>query len=203
MNKHTCTFPGCGKPALAKSLCNGHYQQKWKGQELRPLRPKLTLEERFWQKVRKTESCWEWTAATNGKGYGHIGVDGRVRRAHRVSWEMANGPIPEGMHIDHRCSNPACVNPSHLRPTTRSQNQQHRIGATRSSTSGVRGVYWVEDMNAWRAQATLNGRTYHAGYHPSIEAADKAARALRAQLHSHDDHEQWLANQAERIGEAE
>lgn len=194
----TCTFDGCDKPSRAKGLCGSHYKQQRKGQELRPLQPSsrgLTLEQRFWQKVRKTESCWVWTAPTNGDGYGRIRAGGRDRRAHRVSWEMTNGSIPEGMDLDHRCGNRACVNPDHLRVTTRSQNMQHRAVNQRNNTSGVRGVYWNKDKNAWRAQATLHGRKYHGGLHPTLEAADKAARALRAQLHTHDDHEQWLKKQ--------
>lgn len=189
-----CSFEGCDKAALAKGLCQGHYQQQWKGQELRPLRSQITLEARFWQKVTRTPSCWVWTAATNSKGYGQIGVDGRVRRAHRVAWEMANGPIPDGMVLDHRCANPACVNPDHLRVVTNAQNLQHRIGANKNSASGIRGVYWIKDMNAWRAEARLNGRTYYAGYHSTLEAADAAARALRAQLFTHDDHHAWPHN---------
>lgn len=193
----TCTFPGCDKPHYGRGLCQGHCFQQRRGQELRPLRPKLTLEQRFWAKVRKTDDCWEWTASTNGNGYGKIKADGQTRRAHRVSWELTNGPIPEGMDLDHRCGNRACVNPAHLRVTTRSQNIQHRTVNQRNNTSGVRGVTWNKRENAWQARAKLNGRYYWGGYHPTLEAADRAARALRAELHTHDDHEKWLKNQKE------
>lgn len=194
-----CSFEGCGKPRRTKGLCTGHYKQKRGGKELRPLRPKLTLAQRFWQKVRKTESCWAWTAGTDSDGYGRVWVDGCMRLAHRVAWEMTNGPIPEGMFLDHRCSNPACVNPTHLRVVTNAQNGQHRTGAARNSNSGIRGVYWRKDKNAWQAYAKLNGRDYFGGYHSTIEAADKAARALRARLHTHDDHEKWLNYQKEAV----
>lgn len=189
-----CSFEGCDNPALAKGLCNGHYQQNRKGNALRPLRPKLTLEQRFWQKVRKTESCWEWIGSGNGKGYGRIWVDGRLRYAHRVAWELTNRPVPQDMDLDHRCGNRACVNPAHLRVTTRSQNNQHRTISQCNNTSGVRGVSWAKHANAWRARAMLNGRLYHGGYYPTLEAADKAAQALRAQLFTHDDHASWLNN---------
>lgn len=196
----TCTFPGCGKPIRAKSLCPGHWEQQHKGQEMRPLQPSpqgLTLEQRFWAKVDKTDECWVWTAFTGSHGYGQIKVDGRYRRAHRVSWEFAHGPIPDGLFLDHRCANKRCVNPAHLRIVTHAQNMQHRTGATRNNTSGIRGVTWRKDKNAWRARAALNGRDYFGGYHSTIEAADKAARALRKELHTHDDHEKWLQNQKE------
>ena len=192
-----CSFPGCGKPHYGKGLCQGHWTQQRRGQELRPLRPKLTLEQRFWSKIRKTPDCWVWTAVTDSNGYGLIRVDGRMRSTHRVAWELTNEPIPDGMFLDHRCGNPLCVNPAHLRVTTRSQNGQHRTVTNKNNASGIRGVCWDKRANAWRAYATLNGRRYHGGYHPTIEAADAAARALRARLHTHDDYSEWLQNQKE------
>jgi hypothetical protein len=71
--------------------------------------------ERFWSRVRKSGGRWEWTACINQDGYGMVRVFGRASKgAHRVSWEMANGPIPHGGHILHRCDNRRCVRPDHL-----------------------------------------------------------------------------------------
>lgn len=74
------------------------------------------LEERFWEKVEKTSSCWIWTASKDGCGYGLIGMGpGRkVGKANRVSWELHNGPIPKGKCVLHHCDTPQCVNPDHL-----------------------------------------------------------------------------------------
>ena len=75
----------------------------------------MTLEERFWSKVRKADgdACWAWTGAKRSD-YGAIKIAGDSVLAHRVAWELTNGPIPEGQHVLHRCDNPPCVNPSHL-----------------------------------------------------------------------------------------
>jgi len=81
-----------------------------------------TVEERFWEKVRKSDGCWEWIAYTNPDGYGHFRVDGRIVRAHRWAYEHLVGPIPSGLDLDHRCRVRHCVNPAHLEPVTRKEN---------------------------------------------------------------------------------
>lgn len=89
---------------------------------------RVPLADRFWAKVSKTDTCWLWTAAKTGQGYGHIKVDGRMRPAHRVSYELAIGPIPEGMDLDHLCRTPLCVRPDHLEPVTRRTNVLRGVG---------------------------------------------------------------------------
>lgn len=88
----------------------------------------IPLEHRFWDKVdRGAEAeCWPWTGAIDEEtGYGRIGrgrrTDG-VGSAHRVSWEINVGPIPEGMTVDHTCLIRHCVNPSHLQIVTHAVN---------------------------------------------------------------------------------
>jgi hypothetical protein len=95
----------------------------------------IPLEKRFWSKVKKTKSCWLWTASTNIQGYGKIGIGYRGQgfvAAHRLSWEIHNGPIPKGMCVLHKCDNPLCVNPSHLWLGTNTDNLKDMAKKRRS-----------------------------------------------------------------------
>ena len=91
----------------------------------------------FWQRVQKSDGCWEWMGTKRPFGYGYMTrsvlprSDGRPRNkhfaAHRVSWELHHGPIPEGLQVCHHCDNPGCVRPDHLFLGTARDNVHDKI----------------------------------------------------------------------------
>lgn len=140
-----CKVEDCDEPAKGGlGWCKRHYQRYYlTGDALTPdkhTRRGASLRERIEARVIKTDHCWFWTAAVNRNGYGLIGVtvDGhrKTRLAHRVSYEAFIGPIPDGMVLDHRCRNRACVRPDHLDPVTQEVNVRRGASTERRTHCG-------------------------------------------------------------------
>lgn len=91
------------------------------------------LEERFWTKVTKSEDCWEWVGYVDKQsGYGKIAMrPDPPTGAHRVSWLLHNGPIPEDMWVLHSCDNRKCVRPDHLFLGTPEDNAKDMVSKDR------------------------------------------------------------------------
>lgn len=92
-----------------------------------------SFEERFWSKVTRSDRCWEWQGPRDHDGYGFIKVMRCSRRAHRCSWELCVGPIPNNLFVLHRCDNPPCVNPAHLFLGTARDNALDMVGKGRAA----------------------------------------------------------------------
>ena len=102
-----------------------------------------TLPEFFWKRVKKTQICWIWTGRFDGVGYGiiQLGRGEKRKGAHRASWELHYGKIPDGLMICHHCDNPSCVRPDHLFLGTQKDNLQDasRKGRMKSAGKGWLG----------------------------------------------------------------
>jgi len=101
-----------------------------------------SIEDRFFEKIipEPTSGCWLWDGACTTKhGYGHISGGPGARRilAHRLSFEMVNGKIAEGLVIDHLCRNPYCVNPDHLEAVTIATNNARGISSERRKSQAL------------------------------------------------------------------
>jgi hypothetical protein len=92
------------------------------------IRKQRPLSERLWEKVAKgnSDDCWTWLGSFDSRGYGQFWHDKTVRRAHRVAFELEKGEIPNGLCVLHKCDNPLCCNPEHMRLGSQRDNMQDR-----------------------------------------------------------------------------
>jgi len=116
---------GCKEPvpkAKDRKFCTDECRVKHRVVKVKKPRP--TIADRFWAKVQKSDGCWLWTGRRQGPSgstafpdvgdYGTLKINGSWVRAHRISWEIHHGPIPDGTFVCHTCDTPPCVRPEHL-----------------------------------------------------------------------------------------
>lgn len=119
------------------------------------------IEVAFWQRVTKSDGCWEWSGARLPSGYGVISTRARSggnTLAHRISWELHNGQIPNGLLVCHTCDNPPCVNPDHLFLGTGADNSQDMSAKGRTAKAVTKLT--PEKVQAIRNRHA-NGETVH------------------------------------------
>lgn len=136
------------------------------------------IETKFWDRVVKTNACWGWIGAVGSFGYGQLYLGhGKLRRAHRVSWEIHYGPIPRGKHVCHHCDNPPCPRPDHLFIGTHADNMADKAMKGRNVNTPQLG----EDH--WKATITeadvIAMRLLKTGGMPTSEIANHFKMSYR------------------------
>lgn len=124
----TCSAPDCNRLIKARGFCSYHYRRFRASGDLIVMHPWSSprpAAERFWDRVEITETCWLWRGGINDAGYGRFEGNGR---AHRFSFNLLRGPIPQGATLDHLCRVRSCVNPDHLEPVTNTENVMRGTG---------------------------------------------------------------------------
>lgn len=131
-NKSGCRVPGCEYPFYGEGFCRKHFTRLRRGKNpFDKSRQETSLSERIENNIARVpeSGCWLWLATINNKGYGRI--DGKY--AHRVSFELKNGKIPNGLFVLHSCDVSCCVNPNHLRLGSQKDNTQDAVKRGRTA----------------------------------------------------------------------
>lgn len=168
---NVCCIKGCDRKVIALGLCTLHYRRnrkygspvatQWHSGTARH----VSIEERFMQRVKKTDGCWIWIAGKDSDGYSSFRatINGVLhKRGHRASYAMFKGEIGDGMQVLHSCDNPGCVNPDHLFLGTIDDNMKDKIAKGRARVpKGEESVHAV--LSEKQAQAILlDARPYTA-----------------------------------------
>lgn len=121
---------------------------------------KKPIVERFWLKVAVAEptECWLWTALCDPRGYGRIKNHGRMILAHRVSYEIHYGPIPDGLLVCHDCDNPPCVNPTHFFLGTMTDNMNDMFSKGRNAIGERMGTAKLTDADVKKIRELYESR---------------------------------------------
>jgi hypothetical protein len=146
--------------------------------------------EKFMAKVKVADDgCWLWTGSRDEDGYGRFRFHGPKRRAHRVSWELHRGEIPDGLIVCHRCDVPGCVNPSHLFVGSVTDNVRDRDAKGRQRNGAhilngeghPRALLTVESVSQIRASEESNvALAAKYGVHPSTVSQIKTGRTWKS-----------------------
>jgi hypothetical protein len=167
----------CGKPANRAKLlyCSRACYFAWQAEQ--------PFDDLFWSKVdrRGPEDCWPWTAGRGSLGYGLFSLKPRHmrrQRAHRVAYELTHGPIPDGLHVCHRCDNPPCVNPAHLFLGTGADNVSDMVSKDRHQHGATNGQAKLTEDSVRTMRALWSEGVTYAALAERFSIAEKSVWAI-------------------------
>jgi hypothetical protein len=162
-----CAIAGCETPRSGREWCNKHYTRWLRHGDPETVKTPRTNPEstvvRWSRHVKRGRAweCWEWTGTKTPLGYGFMSLNtgeqerfgvGRTAGAYRVAYWLFEGPVPEGLELDHLCRNPSCVNVNHLEPVT------HKVNTLRSDAPAA---IHARKTHCIRGHAFDDGNTYY------------------------------------------
>ena len=132
---HGCLVPSCDGKHRAHGYCLKHYTRFIRYGDVDHV--EITVGDNKKRLMDSTEisasGCWEWKKRIHDGGYGVVSLNGRLEQAHRASWMVFVGEIPQGMQVNHRCHNRSCINPEHLYIGTQTENMKDMKDAGREN----------------------------------------------------------------------
>jgi len=140
------------------------------------MKPLELTKARLAHKAIRHGECLIWTGPKAGNGYGAIKSGGKQVKVHRASYELSVGQIPDGMHVLHRCDQPACIEPAHLFLGTHEENMADR------TAKGRHAVHYGEDNGHAKLTADLVV-VLRARYKPKHRKDGAAAMAREVGVH--------------------
>ena len=134
----------------ALQFAYNHCDSDWVQDE--KINPAITAIKEHLDKKWSDYPCYEWQGYKTNLGYGQLGTAKKLGKnlyAHRIVWEAVNGPIPEGLSLDHLCRNPSCISPHHLEPVTHKENclRGVGVGAINSKKTHCKTGHAFDELN--------------------------------------------------------
>lgn len=139
-----CSVPHCEIRCHSLGYCSRHYQAFRKyGDATKVLQKQhhgKTVRERFLIYTKQGPGCWEWVGHKDPNGYGRLNIGGKPILAHRISYMLQYGDVPDEMDVLHKCDTPKCVNPEHLFLGTQADNVRDMHEKGRALKRGLKGT---------------------------------------------------------------